>query len=510
MKYQKLLDIISPSSEERLRVEKTRDSLVEAIESEFLNYSGFTKIKVIGSAATGNFLRGYGDIDCLMVFERFDRNDFRNRLLNIGELSLYEFTKSHRLVKDKVNGSYQYFSVSIGATILDRKREEHLDADMLNHPEFTLEHLTEDQRHDVLLTKQFLRNKGLYGAKIGGFAVEQIICYYGGFPQFLDQLLSKGEIFIDYSGKYSGPKQPMVVSYPYCGKDNLVSAVTESDLETMIKYAHEIKIDEEVFIEDSRRIINIEFWKKRARKYGLNEELAMPDVYLNHRENRILRARLKPEKNEKILDVGCANGHTTIYVVPPNNAKIWAIDACEEAIKLAKELAILKDRQDINFLIADLLNLNFPDDFFDKIYAKRAISNLPSRKAQIKAIREIARVTRNYGELFVFDLFREGYERLNKMRYENDLEQISAPYHCLTLDEEFIQNIEKETPFRLIHSEDPTATYYILTRIKFPKILERIGKQPKPNSFLNKIVSFLPNIRSLGVDKLYVFEKNDL
>ncbi len=510
MKYQRLLDIISPSTEEKLRVERTRDSLVKSIESEFVDYSGSVMVKVFGSAATGNFLRGYRDIDCLMVFEKFDKYEFRSRLLNVPNISLGEFVESPRLVKDKANGTYQYFFISIGATTSDRKREEHLEADMLHHPDFTLEHLTEDQQSDVLLTKQFLKNRGLYGAKVGGFAVEQVVCHYGGFTQFLDELLNGGEIFIDYSGKYVGPKQPMVISYPYCGKDNLTSAVTDKDLETMRRYAHEIRKDEEIFIEDSRKILNNEFWKKRARKYGLNEELGMPDIYLNHKENRVLRAKLKPRKKEKILDGGCANGHTTIYVVPPNSAKIWAIDACEETIKLARELAILRNRQDINFLTADLLDLGFPDDFFDKVYVKRAISNLPSRRSQINAIREIARVMRNSGKLFVFDIFKKGFDRLNKMRYERGLEQILAPYHCLALDEEFIQDIQKETPFRVIHLEDPTTTYYILTRIKFPQILKMIGKQPRSNSLLNKIASILPNMGSLGVNKLYIFEKNDI
>jgi len=510
MKYQRLLDIISPSTEEKQRVERTRDSLVSTIESEFVNYPGSVKVKVIGSAATGNFLHGHRDIDCIMVFEKFDISNFRSRFLDIEGFGLDGFSEHPRLVRDKVNGTYQYFSISIGATTLDRKREEHLDADMLYHPDFSLEHLTKDQHFDVLLAKQFLKNKGLYGAKIGGFAVEQIISYYGGFSQFLDELLSDKEIFIDYSGRYRGPKQPMVISYPYCGKDNLVSTVNEEDLKIIKKYSFEIKKDEDMFIEDSRKIINSEFWRKRARKYGLSEELGMPDIYLNRRENRVLRARLQPKKSEKILDAGCANGHTTIYVIPPNSAKVWGVDASEETIKLARELATLRNRQDIHFITADLLDLNFTDNFFDNVYAKRVISNLPSRKSQINAIKEMARVTRNSGRLFVFDLFTEGYEKLNEMRRKEGLEQIVYPYHCLMLDEEFIENIQSETPFRVIHSEDPTATYYILTRVKFPKILRKISKQPKSNSLLNKIASFLPNIGNLGVDKLYIFEKNDI
>ena len=510
MKYQRLLDIISPSTEEKQRVERIRDSLVSTIESEFVNYSGSVKVNVIGSAATGNFLRGYRDIDCIMVFEKFDRSDFRNRFLNMDGFSLDGFSEHPKLVRDKVNGTYHHFSVSIGATTSDRKCEEHLDADMLHHLDFTLEHLTEYQHSDVLLTKQFLKNKRLYGTKIGGFAVEQIVSYYEGFSQFIEELLSGREIFIDYSGKYSGPKQPIVISYPYCGKDNLASTANGEDLKIMREYALEIKKDEDIFIEDSRRILNSEFWRKRARKYKLSEELGMPDIYLNHRENRVLRARLKPKKGEKILDAGCANGHTTTYVVPPNSAKVWGVDASEETIKLARELATLRNRQDIHFITADLLDLDFTDNFFDKVYAKRAISNLPSRKSQITAIKEIARITRNSGKLFVFDLFTEGYDRLNEMRYEEGLEQIVVPYHCLTLDEEFIGDIQSETPFRVIHTEDRTAIYYILTRVKLPKILRRIGKQPRSNSLLNKIASVLPNTGSLGVDKLYIFEKNDI
>lgn len=509
MKYQSLLEIISPLPEERQRVERTRDLLVRTIESEFANYPSPVKVKVIGSAATGNFLSGYRDIDCLMVFDKFDMHNFRNKFLDMDGFNVDSLANDLLIVKDKVNGTYNYFSVSVGVTTTDRKREEHLDADMLYHPDFTLEHLTEEQRPDVLLAKQFLKNMGLYGAKIGGFAVEQMISYYGGFAKFLDELLSGKDIFIDYSGQYKGANQPMVISYPYCGKDNLVQNVTEEDLKTMREYALKIKSDENIFIVDSRRVFNMEFWRKRAKKYGLNEELGMPDIYLNHRENRILRARLQLKKEERILDAGCANGYTTIYVVPFNSAKVWGVDANQEIVDLARKLATERNRSDIHFITADLLELEFADNFFDKVYAKRTISNLPSRKHQIDAIQEIVRVTRDLGRFFLFDLFTEGYNRLNVMRTKVGLEQIVIPHHCLTLDEEFIDDIRKHTPFRIVHSEDPTAMYYSLTRLIFPQLLKKIGKSPKSNSLLNRIASIFPNIGKIGVNKLYVFEKDD-
>ena len=118
------------------------------------------------------------------------------------------------------------------------------------------------------------------------------------------------------------------------------------------------------------------------------------------------------------------------------------------------------------------------------------------------------RVTKKGGKIFLFDLFIEGYQRLGELREKHRLRELIQPQHCLPLDDQFIETVLDSTSLKTVSVDDPTSSYYLLTRVYIPRLLRLFNTQPESTSLLNHIASFVPSFGNLGVNRLYVFEKN--
>jgi len=506
MTYDEILSLISPTPEERYRIEKSRELLLEAIEERFQGNKNYSHTTVIGSAATGNFLRGYRDIDALILLNYYNAESFRRTIKNIGGLEQIDFRGRKMTVEDKVDARYNHFDVSIGAVLLSGSPESSLGLDMEQHPTFTITKLGESKRSDILLSKQFFKNIGLYGEKLGGFTIEQMVLFYGSFDKLIRAIKNGDRIYIDFSGKYRGERTPIVISYPFCGLDNLAKKVDERDLFISREYASKVLSDPEQFLEDTRRVMNKDFWLKRAVKYKDSEEFGFPDIHLNHRENRIMRKKVNPYSHKKVLDVGCANGYSTIAISRPGDNFIWGIDASIEAIEMANRLKKEKGFKDLTFQVGQMTEIPFDSEYFDIVYAKRSLSNLPSIREQKKAIKEISRVTKMGGHVYIFDLVMEGYQRLNRLRNIFGLDEIELPFHCIPIKEDFIKTAV-DNGLRFEREEDLTSTYYFMSRVLYPSLLKPFRKQARSNSLPNQLFSMLPSFRNIGVSKLYTLLK---
>lgn len=93
------------------------------------------------------------------------------------------------------------------------------------------------------------------------------------------------------------------------------------------------------------------------------------DVLIPRPETEILVERIIEQSNNKngltILDVGTGSGNIAVSLSKHiSNSKILAIDKSEEALKLARENAILNDTdQNIEFRLLDIFNLSINNKF---------------------------------------------------------------------------------------------------------------------------------------------------
>ncbi len=105
---------------------------------------------------------------------------------------------------------------------------------------------------------------------------------------------------------------------------------------------------------------------------------------------------------ERILDLGCGNGRF-YEVLKEKEINYFGIDFSEKLIEIAKQ-----KYPKAKFQVADVLNLPFPNNYFDKIYSISVLHQIPSRELRIRSLKEIKRVLKPRGVLIlrVWNIFK--------------------------------------------------------------------------------------------------------
>ncbi|MFA5747024.1 MAG: class I SAM-dependent methyltransferase [Candidatus Paceibacterota bacterium] len=125
----------------------------------------------------------------------------------------------------------------------------------------------------------------------------------------------------------------------------------------------------------------------RTRRYNSQDLLDLADL-------------AKPE--EKILDLGCANGRM-FELFAPKGAEYYGVDISGKLIEIAKKLYPAG-----HFEKADALSLPFADNTFDKVYFISVLHHIPSGEFRQKCFSEINRILKPEGKLIlrVWDLLK--------------------------------------------------------------------------------------------------------
>ncbi len=163
----------------------------------------------------------------------------------------------------------------------------------------------------------------------------------------------------------------------------------------------------------------------------------MADVYTHGHHDSVLRShrwrtaensaayllpRLAPDA--RVLDVGCGPGTITNGLadrVP--QGRVTGVDAAPGIVEQARAAA--GQRANLDFAVADVYSLDYPDDSFDVVHAHQVLQHLGD---PVAALREMARVTRpgglvaardgDYGGMFwyprpaILDEWRLLYDRV--------------------------------------------------------------------------------------------------
>lgn len=106
---------------------------------------------------------------------------------------------------------------------------------------------------------------------------------------------------------------------------------------------------------------------------------------------------IKPylKANLSILDCGCGQGTMTLdFADQISPGKVVGIDISEKILQAAKENASSKNVSNVSFQQANVLDLPFPDNTFDIVYAQTLLAHLPE---PMRAIHEMKRVVKAGG-----------------------------------------------------------------------------------------------------------------
>ena len=109
-----------------------------------------------------------------------------------------------------------------------------------------------------------------------------------------------------------------------------------------------------------------------------------------------------PAPGESVLDVGCGTGTLAIALKPRvGEGEVHGIDASPEMIEVAKEKAA-KARSDIDFQVALIEAIPFPDASFDLVTSSLMLHHLPDDLKR-KGFAEIRRALKPGGRFLAMD-----------------------------------------------------------------------------------------------------------
>lgn len=109
------------------------------------------------------------------------------------------------------------------------------------------------------------------------------------------------------------------------------------------------------------------------------------------RRARLLVQELDPQKNDKILDVGCGDGFYLYLLSQLGNFDLTGIDSDAKAIANAKKQV---GKRTVTYVVGDIYHMPFVDGTFTKIVLSEVLEHLPDDR---KGLLEIKRVLKKGG-----------------------------------------------------------------------------------------------------------------
>ena len=253
-----------------------------------------------------------------------------------------------------------------------------------------------------------------------------------------------------------------------------------------------------------------EFWTQQATEHGQAPSASWSDRMVIEMEVREILKRLS--NGDQILDVGCANGYSTVQFASQIKARIRGVDNIPEMIAQAGlRLGGFRGQlqSSVEFAEGDVTALREPSAAYDKVVATRVIINLGAWARQQTGLMECARVLKPGGLLLLSEATLQGWRRLNEFRKEWLLDEISIPPFNQYLDEDLVIDA-LSGDLELVELVNFASTYYVGTRVLKPLLSRALGGTidvANPSMEWNRWFSQLPPWGDYGTQKLFVFRK---
>jgi len=252
------------------------------------------------------------------------------------------------------------------------------------------------------------------------------------------------------------------------------------------------------------------YWAEQAVAHGASHAASWTDVRVMEREIQEILQRL-PETGS-VLDVGCANGWSTLQFAADRPLSLRGVDYIPEMIDAARErLEELRRhlRGTVEFDVGDALGLAEEDASYDAVVCIRVIINLGDWEAQVRGLRECLRVLKPGGVFLLSEATLQGWRRLNALRAEWGLSEIPMPSFNNYLDQERVEETLADQA-QLNELVNFSSTYFVGTRLLKP-LLQATTNAPidvgDPNSEWNRWMASLPAWGDYGTQKLFVFQR---
>jgi ubiquinone/menaquinone biosynthesis C-methylase UbiE len=255
-----------------------------------------------------------------------------------------------------------------------------------------------------------------------------------------------------------------------------------------------------------------DYWTNQALEHGGSPAASWSDIWAIDLEVREIIKRL--EDGDRLLDIGCANGYSSIQLAAHKRVSILAMDYIPEMIQEARR-RLLEFKQglcgSIVFEVGDILNLPQFTELFDKIVVIRVIINLSTWERQRQALRNCVKALKPGGKLLLSEATLQGWKRLNALREEWGLAAIPMPPFNQYVDEELVVN-ELRDEMDLVEIANFASSYFVGTRVIKPLLINALAANmdpADPTMEWNRWFSSIPAAGDYGTQKIFVFQKNN-
>ncbi|NIP85575.1 MAG: methyltransferase domain-containing protein [Planctomycetales bacterium] len=252
------------------------------------------------------------------------------------------------------------------------------------------------------------------------------------------------------------------------------------------------------------------FWDQQAQQHGTSHRASWSDGQVIGLEIEQIAERL--EGGDRVLDIGCANGFSTLELARRKAISIFGVDYMPEMIRQAQRQRQELDpplQRRVQFAVGDITDLELPPASFDKTVVIRVVINLDSWSSQVRGLQEAARTVRPGGLLLLSEATVQGHRQLNALRAEWGLPPIPEPDFNRYLDEEAVCEALADEA-ELVELVNFASSYFVGTRVIKPllaQLLDREELVADPTSHWNRWCAKLPAAGDYGTQKLFVFRK---
>lgn len=253
-----------------------------------------------------------------------------------------------------------------------------------------------------------------------------------------------------------------------------------------------------------------DFWTEQARQHGQAHSASWSDRRVMEMEVREILKHLND--GDRIIDVGCANGYSTVQFASQRHVHLRGVDYIPEMVEQARQrLGTLTQplQGSVEFAQGDVTALQEPSDAYDKVIIIRVLINLSDWERQLTGIRECARVLKRGGTLLMSEATVQGWRRLNRFRQEWGMPDIPMPPFNQYLDEDRVM-AELPAELKLVDVVNFASSYYVGTRVLKPLLVKALGGQidaADPEMEWNRWFAELPPFGDYGTQKLFIFTK---
>jgi ubiquinone/menaquinone biosynthesis C-methylase UbiE len=207
------------------------------------------------------------------------------------------------------------------------------------------------------------------------------------------------------------------------------------------------------------------FWAAQAEQHGQSAAASWSDVSAIQLEIREILKWL--DDGDQVLDIGCANGFSTIHFASQKKLHIRGLDYIPQMIDEAN-IRLKAFGKAVNgtatFAVGDIGALDEPSNRYDKVVVIRVLINLCTWDNQLRGLKECARVVKPGGLLLLSEATLQGWYKLNELRREWGMPEIPMPPFNSYLDQD--QVVEAAAPeLELVDIVNFSSTYFVGTRI---------------------------------------------